>query len=420
LAGRRAGNGQYAAVILVPDPQSVTGSPQPYQGMLVPVIVNSGGCTGTSSATLTKTASVYTANAFQAVTYTYVVKNTGTTTLTNVVVTDDNGTPGYTQDDFTVGTVATLAPSDSVTFKATVYLPIRLFAQIGGNAIWDTLIPQVPATPANSLLLTYLIDNDVTDNTYGTGASAEWKAVGGHKLSDLVGNYAEFEFRDAKGNVVSEFQADYLSASGKFPSGYGSAGFHGNMIYGGTKYIDYITSTLSENLNGNPMFYGDTVNSPVGADNWESTAGYKVPVDNGIFGFFGMGSATVETNYVGATTFGNVVTNPWFWWYCQKNFSYNPQVVTSRIVSTAYLCASVLNCCTVVHAKASVCVTLNGCPPPTCSQSYMHKCQHQDECRCPCANCQSGNHSKCTQHNCSDPRCGDQGCVQQRRSQPLH
>jgi hypothetical protein len=398
-----AGNGQFAALILVPQPQSVTGSPSAYQGILVPVIVKGGGCTGTSSATLTKTASVTSANAFQAITYTYVVKNTGTTTLTNVTVVDDNGTPTYAEDDVPVGTIATLAPGASVTFTSTVYLPIHLFAQVGNTAIFDTLIPQIPATPANALLLTYLQDPDISNNTYMANDP-------GDTFSQLLGNFSEYQFFDAKGNLVSDFNASYIgpvTKSSTFPSGY-AAGLKGNMIYGNSKYIDYITSTLADNLNGYAKFYNSTVNSPVGDKNWQNIAGYKILVDKGIFGWYGMGSAIVRSNHLYADEFTSGGQ-------CQKaTVTYCPKVICSRIVGTAYLCANVLNCCnTIVHAKASTCVTLNGCQAPTCGQSYQHRCQHQDECRCPCDNCRSGNHDRCSQQNCSDARCGDKGCQQQ-------
>ena len=53
--------------------------------------------------------------------YTYAVKNTGDTSLTNIVVTDDNGTPGSTGDDFTVCTItAPLAPGASTTCTTTL------------------------------------------------------------------------------------------------------------------------------------------------------------------------------------------------------------------------------------------------------------------------------------------------------------
>jgi len=49
------------------------------------------------------------------VTWTYQVTNVGNVTLSNVLVTDNNGTPGNTSDDFTVGTIPTLAAGASTT-----------------------------------------------------------------------------------------------------------------------------------------------------------------------------------------------------------------------------------------------------------------------------------------------------------------
>jgi len=49
------------------------------------------------------------------VTWTYQVTNTGGETLNNILVKDDNGTPGNTSDDFTVGTISSLAAGSSTT-----------------------------------------------------------------------------------------------------------------------------------------------------------------------------------------------------------------------------------------------------------------------------------------------------------------
>src|SRR5262249_14439642 len=53
------------------------------------------------------------------VTWSYQVTNPGNTTLTNVRIVDDNGTPANSADDFTVGTIASLAPGATQTLTAS-------------------------------------------------------------------------------------------------------------------------------------------------------------------------------------------------------------------------------------------------------------------------------------------------------------
>lgn len=65
------------------------------------------------------------------VTWTYEVRNTGNVALANVTVTDDNGTPDNTTDDFVVGIIDNLAPGASVTLTWTGTATSGLYSNTG-------------------------------------------------------------------------------------------------------------------------------------------------------------------------------------------------------------------------------------------------------------------------------------------------
>lgn len=69
---------------------------------------------------IVKTASPTSVAPFQPITYSYAVTNTGSVTLTDIAVTDDNATPSSTADDFVAGTIASLAPGASQTITQVV------------------------------------------------------------------------------------------------------------------------------------------------------------------------------------------------------------------------------------------------------------------------------------------------------------
>jgi len=400
--------GQVVAVLMVP---TTPAGSSPYQGFLVPVPITCTTGTG-GAATLTKTSSVTSAGAFQLITYTYTIKNTGTVPLQNLFIGDDNGTPNYPEDDFMIdlpaGTV--LAPGASYTLTQSAYLPISLFYQNGGESAFDTLIPQVVPVPAGSpqgtiasLMLTYLIDTDVTDNSYGTGATAEWAANGGHTFAQAGAGEAEFGFFNSKGTLVSDFTVDYLSgvtATTKYPSGY--AVEVDKPTVGGTTYISYASSTLSEDLNDTwGMYKNPTVNSPTaGSPNWIETAGYKVLVNQGIFGMYGMGSVCVKKNYLANTmdSFSGKCGS-------SRSVTYTPSVVGSTVNSRAYLCAQVCGCAKIVYATACLSVKLNG-NSPSCSNVSAHRCQDPAHCSCGCSQCKQGYHHECSASTkCKPPAC---------------
>jgi hypothetical protein len=411
-----------------------------FQGVIIAVPLPSSSCSNNSSVSLTRCVSVCSANAFQEITYGYTVTNTGSTTLTDIVVTDDNGTPDYVEDDFVVGTIASLAPGKSQYLQAQVYLPVRLFATWGSNTIFDTLVVQPAGTviatgtpggasltvPNGELYLHYLLDTDVMDNTFGAssttaGAAADWAAVGGHDLwQDTNINFAEFALYNSSGTLVSDFREDFLTSyghpnGGAAQSGYGTAGLHGPVIYGSSSIIAGLGTSISDDVNEWSFYKGGIPNSvsaisPDSSPTWQTISSYKALINESGFTVknskgqvtsSGFGSVAVVQNYINFSKINKC------------DIYYQPQVVTTKIVDTAYVTAY-SGCCP-VNTKASICVTLNGCPPPTCSQIYMHKCQHQEQCRCTCSECQAGNHNKCTKSGCSDVRCGDLGCPWQHR-----
>lgn len=395
-------NGQLVGILMVPPTANPT-----YQGFVVPVTVT---CTTLpGSATLTKTVNVGSAgaNAFQKVTYTYTIKNTGSTTLQNLVIVDDNGTPGYTGDDVTINlpTGFTLAAGASYSVTSTVFLPISLFYQNGSSAAFDTLIPQeIPAaagsTAGPQLLLTYLIDSDVSDNTYGKNASAGWAAVGGHTFADMMAAYAQFSFYPANNanTPISVLNVDYIGKGGNLQSGYQDLGVLSTVTGAGTaKYatapLGNVDSSLSDNLNNYPPFNASWLtDSPVaGTPNWQTIQSYQVTVNEGIFGVSGLGSVKVTANHL-----NNAKDS--FNGKCgySKAVTYAPCIYGNMVSSTAYLCANVCGCSTLVHAKACLTVKLCGPSLPGCGSSGSHQCQNPVHCGCGCASCAAGNHAGCT------------------------
>ena len=67
----------------------------------------------------------------QPITWTYKVTNTGNIGLTNLQVTDDNGTPGNTSDDFVVGSIASLPVGSNQTLQKASTAITGAYANIG-------------------------------------------------------------------------------------------------------------------------------------------------------------------------------------------------------------------------------------------------------------------------------------------------
>lgn len=130
------------------------------------------------------------------------------------------------------------------------------------------------------------------DNTYGDTAIG-WPD--GHDFDQLVGSdHANLVMRNAEGEVVLDFELDYVEADDTAPSGFRSQGVwkkNGKMNVGEPSAILAATSSLSRNLNerghdqytsDSPMTDASYTPNPAAPD-WDFRVVYEVWVDASLF-----------------------------------------------------------------------------------------------------------------------------------------
>ena len=254
-------------------------------------------CVAASGSTTTCATGPTTVAPFTKVTYLYTVKNTSTNTtlpVTGIKIVDDNATPDYTADDFTVCTIASLAPGASQTCSATVYPPISEGANDCSNQPFNygnyhaggTLICQLLSN--GDINFHWVLDEGTIDNTYGNGASGDWPS--GSSFSWLPNNAAaEFQIYDAKGNKCLDFINEYLSSNSSYLSGWGSGG----TVYvasGNGGNITKCDTSLSQCLNRNKATAQCVSDSPTNNPDWNKKCAYIVHVSCNAWGSNGFGN----------------------------------------------------------------------------------------------------------------------------------
>jgi hypothetical protein len=302
---------------------------------------------------LTKTADKLSAAIGGRIRYTYTVRNTGVDPLTSLVLTDDNGTPTYAGDDFTVGTIATLASGATATFTKELILPITICMADSTGAVSPTGLIITEVLASGNIKATFIQSMAVNDNTYGVNA-LNWP--GGHTFGNLTGSdKAVWEFRDANGQLVLGFDQDYVSSAStaQYPSGYGTLGLGGDGGFntGNAAHILSFHTSLTDNLN-KPPFLGNlaqyTVNSPALADPnsgaWEYRMIYSVTISPAAFGAAGFGMAMIVDQH-------NSPTKPPF----ERGILPNP--CASCITNTARVLALNSGLSISSTASAGVCAT---------------------------------------------------------------
>ena len=298
---------------------------------------------------LTKTADRSSVAVGGQVVYTYTVSNPSNVVVTDLVITDDNDTPGYGADDFVVGTLASLAPGASAVFFATNTPPAGLGMILNSQlTVIGTLRTEI--LPGGDVKVTYMQSRGVVDNTYGANASTGYTS--GHTFSDLTGgDKAQFRFANGAGQTVLDVDVDYLTSSASFPSGYGSRGVSGGngaVNTGNASNVISATTTLSTALNQSSAFYGFTTDSPAPeASNpqWNYLNGYIVVVRASTFGASGFGGVTIPTVNNSPSKFGTSSMTPVLGNACLTNGA----VVQGRAGSFAVS----------AFAQATICVSTN-------------------------------------------------------------
>ena len=322
---------------------------------------------------LTKTAASPTAAPGAPMVYTYVIHNCGSTPWINLAIIDDNGTPADLTDDFTVASGISLAPGETKTYTATVYLPTPLC--VGTTT---------PPTPAGTLTTMVLPSGDIkvmlsqsrtlNDNVYGIPAPADgWSS---HTYGNLTGSdKAEFRFTDANGLVVLDFFVDYISSATSktfppptgtvsYPSGYGTLGANGGdgqLVTGNINHVLFATTSLTENLNsglngGFPSPY--LVNSPTpeaSFPNWDYVDRYTVIVSKAAFGAAGFGGVSIPDIHNSPAKTGSNEITPTPCYGCVTNTANVVTVVNGNVVGA-----------TLASDEAMVCVSTPTPPTPSC------------------------------------------------------
>ena len=294
---------------------------------------------------IVKTACPTQIKAYEPVIYTYTVTNCGDVTLTGIVVRDDGGTPGVTNDDFIVGTIASLDPQAVAKLTSQV-VPVfpggEMIAVVNGNVVHAGTL-NVETLPNGDVKATYKQDFGINDNTYGSG-SIGWPALQPHKFNDLVGSdKLEFTFYDRSGYVVMDCIIDTISPAASvtvpgtgqvitYPAGYGTMGpfgAEGSIMAGNPNDIVTFSTSISEDLN-NPLnvpnrlplmlnsptalvggnVVVDTIAAPGG---WDHINSFTVVVKGSAFGTVGFGSVAIPSQHNSPNKLGgpnNLVTSP--------------------------------------------------------------------------------------------------------------
>jgi len=164
----------------------------------------------------------------------------------------------------------------------------------------------------------FILPLTLVDNTYGSTAIG-WGAAApsgkNHKFDDLKGSdSAEFRFRNGDGDVVLDFQLDYISSSSSAPGGYislGATGGDGKVLVGSAADILAWATSLAYNFNdlghvltqNSPATDQDYTENPL-YPGWVFEVSYEFKISGDVFGPSGFGSIQMPLMHVSPNKIG--------------------------------------------------------------------------------------------------------------------
>ena len=79
--------------------------------------------------------------------YTYTINNCGNTVFNNLAIIDDNGTPDFAGDDFTVASGISLNPGETKSYHVVVTLPVPTCSNTSGDPFPSRRNSSQPSAP---------------------------------------------------------------------------------------------------------------------------------------------------------------------------------------------------------------------------------------------------------------------------------
>ena len=191
-------------------------------------------------------------------------------------------------------------PSEGYTTGFLVDFNVEGGGTVSGGQLWLS-----QDSTNDDVFVAFVQPLTLIDNTYGANTVGWGKNIApsgkNHNFKDLVGSdKAQFQFTDALGNVLLDFDFDYISKSGGTYQSLGATGGDGKVKSGSASSIkgfgtslDYNFNTLGYVLTEDSPATDSDYSDPPSAPGWIFDVIYEIQVDGNIFNNDDFGEVTI-------------------------------------------------------------------------------------------------------------------------------